>query len=124
MISISREIKSYKFNNYISGKLMMYGTELSSPFSLLSVLIPLTLGLSGETLEETCRSLKISPCDLKKLFLDISNFNEDLENAKDINLTNIMLSNKNFSLKPEYLQSIEKVINHGYFDEKNILSVI
>lgn len=121
MKSLFGNLEGHKINNNISDNLMNYGiTSVNSPFSLVSVFIPLMLGLSGTTLEETCNALGIKQNELPKLLGDFGNFYNSLVNSKNVKLSNVMLSNENVSIKSTYLQNISSTVSHESFGKDDI----
>lgn len=130
------EANGYEISNKISEELMRYRnstnqeahSQVVSSASLMAVIVPLLLGLSGETLNEVCTALGINSSSINKLVSDLEKVLMDLHGSPVVSMINVMLSRSNVPLHREYLNKLETVCGpvcgHAYFDVSEIATLV
>lgn len=88
---------------------------LNSPHSLLSVTLPLLLGVSDETLEQLCLALKVNSTSVQSFVKFVQSESEKLLTTGCVDIVNIMVSRDDIVLRNQYLKSISNLTHHKYF---------
>jgi serpin B len=90
-----------------------------SPFSLLSALSLLLVGLTDDTLKQVLTNLKIE--NKLKLFENLLELSKQIKH--NVSVSNVIITKKEVEVFNEYLETVKKLGDHLYFDEKDYKTI-